>query len=114
MTPRLCLAYTQVKEIVMPTDERPGKKGVYIELPTELLAEVRALAERNGRDFRSEVEHALRRHAAAPPTVRIVVDTPELAAAEVEAGPPKAPYRADGDGIGLHSVPKKSRTKKQQ
>lgn len=71
----------------MPADDRPGRKGVYIELPVEVLAEVRALAEQNGRDFRSEVEHALRRHLAAPPTVRVVVDTPLLDAVVLgEAG----------------------------
>lgn len=94
----------------MPADDRPGRKGVYIELPVELLAQVRELAERNGRDFRSEVEHALQRHLAAPPTVRVVVDTPGLPAAEVEAESPTPQYPEDAPAIGHRpTTPKKAR-----
>lgn len=94
----------------MPAEDRPGRKGVYIELPVELLAQVRELAERNGRDFRSEVEHALQRHLAAPPTVRVVVDTPHLPAAEVESESPKSEYRSDDAAVASRKpTPKKPR-----
>jgi hypothetical protein len=94
----------------VPAVDRPGKKGVYFELPVELVAELRGLAERNGRDLRSEVEHALRRHLAAPPTVRVVVDTPDLPAAEVMAESPTPQYADDAPAIGHRKpTPKKAR-----
>lgn len=98
----------------MPAEDRPGRKGVYIELPVEVLAEVRALAERNGRDFRSEVEHALRRHLAAPPTVRVLIDTPDLPSAELEGKPTTKAYQPQDAAVG-HPRPagKKGRAKKQ-
>lgn len=99
----------------MPADDRPGRKGVYIELPVDLLAEVRALAERNGRDFRTEVEHALRRHLAAPPTVRVVVDTPDLPAAEVMTESPIPQYPEDAPAVGHRKpTPKKARQVKKK
>lgn len=82
----------------MPSDRRPGRQGVYVELPPELIAQVRELAGRNLRDFRSEVQHALERHLAAPPTVRVVVDTPALPPAEVEGE--GGAYAGEGDGVG--------------
>lgn len=83
----------------MPSDDRPGRKGVYVELPLDLLEAVRRLAERNGRGFRDEVQHALERHLEAPPTVRIVIDTPALAATEVPQASQAVEYGAESDAV---------------
>jgi hypothetical protein len=98
----------------MPTDERPGRKGVYVELPLELLEEVRRLAEANGRGFRDEVQHALERHLAAPPTVRVVIDTPDLPPAEVEVSGGQVTYGSGNQGVGHHrpSPAKRGKAKK--
>jgi hypothetical protein len=51
----------------MPSVERPGKKALYVELPDELDAALRALAERRGTKVSAEVRDAIRRHLAYPP-----------------------------------------------
>ena len=51
----------------MPSVERPGKKGVYVELPEKLLKDARAFAEARGESFAFVVTEALRRHMAYPP-----------------------------------------------
>lgn len=67
----------------MPKIE-PGEEGLYIALPSLLAAELRELAQANGRAIRYEVEHALRRHLAAPPRLVVrelptsVVEPPEV------------------------------------
>lgn len=48
-----------------------NRQMVNVELPPELIDEVRRLARAAGRTFRAEVELALRRHAAAPPVVTV-------------------------------------------
>jgi hypothetical protein len=49
-----------------------------------LVAEMEALAKANGRSLVDEVVHARRRHLAQPPTVRVVVEEPKLAPAEID------------------------------
>jgi hypothetical protein len=58
------------EEVPMPTDKRPGKKGVYFEFPDEFLREFRAFVD--AFPLGTATEHvllALRRHMATPPTV---------------------------------------------
>ena len=66
----------------MPSNERKNK-GVYLELPQDLLEQTRALAASIGRPWTAEVIHALRRHLAVPPELAV----PQLpqAAASPEA-----------------------------
>lgn len=66
----------------------PGTRQVGLDLPLDLIDAVITLAEANGRRIRDEVIHALQRHLAAPPVVR--VETPDMPPAEVVA-PPKKP-----------------------
>lgn len=68
----------------MPKIE-PGEEGLYIALPSLLVAELKALAQANGRAIRYEVEQAIRRHLAAPP----VLVVPPLPPAAIEAGAAK-------------------------
>jgi hypothetical protein len=70
----------------MPAKSRkkPGWVGVFFEAPEALVEQLRQLAVANGRDFRDELVHAVARHLAAPPTVRIIVDEPALAPVKVE------------------------------
>lgn len=74
----------------MPTTPRKNK-GTYVELPGDVIEGLKALAEGNRRTFRDELEHAARRHLAAPPRVEIIVHEPPVPAAtvKVEAGQPK-------------------------
>src|SRR5262249_38675012 len=62
-------------------------------------------AERNGRTFRQEIEHACRRHLAAPPVVTI--STPALPAAEVAPIAPRPrPRKTSSDsGLSAHQDP---------
>jgi len=71
----------------MATKSTPpaGCRQVNLELPIELLEQVIELAERNSRRMKDEFVHALQRHLAAPPVVRI--ETPELGPAEVVERP---------------------------
>jgi hypothetical protein len=84
----------------MPIRPSSAVKGVYIELAPELTAQVKALAERNGRGFAAEVRHALLRHLAAPPVVTVHVDTPPLpdvpAPEPVKKGRPKKVHSKGG------------------
>ncbi|WP_439628903.1 hypothetical protein [Gemmata sp.] len=50
----------------MPSNPRKNK-GVYMELPPDLVEQVKALAERRGHTFKDEVIEGLRRHVAYPP-----------------------------------------------
>lgn len=64
----------------------PRMRAGYRQLATLVTAEameaIEAVAAQTGRSIAEEVNHALLRHAAAPPSVR--VDTPPLPPAEVE------------------------------
>jgi len=51
----------------MPSQIRPGKKALYVELPDELDAELRAYCDRFGLKLADEVRLAIRRHLANPP-----------------------------------------------
>ena len=70
-------------------ETKPGRRGRFVELAEGLDAAMVALAEANGRTYREELEHAIARHLEAPPVCRVVVDTPPMPPAEVEAGSPK-------------------------
>lgn len=69
----------------MPTRPTKGLVGKFIELDPAVIAEIEDLADRNDRSFRDEVEHALRRHAAQPPTITVTV--PPLLPAKTEDQP---------------------------
>lgn len=77
----------------MPQRAPSGSRGVYVALPEDLIAALRALAGRNKRPFRAEMIHALQRHLEAPPTVSVSVEvnTPPLSpeVVRVEEPPPK-------------------------
>jgi hypothetical protein len=80
----------------MPKRPSQGVKNVNVELPPDLIEEVRALAEKNGRPFREEVESALRRHLKAPPKVKVIEEAPPLPAATLTrpgAGRPRGRRR---------------------
>jgi hypothetical protein len=54
----------------MPSVQRKGKTGVYVELPDDLLARAKAFAEGRGEKFTAVVREALERHLAYPPPPR--------------------------------------------
>lgn len=62
----------------MPT-AREGEQYYTVALPVEVLEGLRELAKQNRRSLRDELEHAARRHLAAPPV------TPEPVAPELPA-----------------------------
>ena len=64
---------------------KADSEGVYFELSRALAADMKALAERNGRSFRDEMTSAVKRHLATPPVV-VPVEPPALAAELVPAG----------------------------
>ena len=72
----------------MPKGKRTGK-GIYIELPPQLVERVKELAERNRRGFKDEIQHAIERHLGAPPEVTVRVDVPPLAPAALPDPPPR-------------------------
>ena len=69
---------------------RSGYRQLSVLVPDETYLAVQALAEQLGRSMAAEVEHALRRHVAAPPRA-VAVETPELA--DVPAPPARRPGR---------------------
>ena len=79
----------------MPIRPSTKAKGVYVEFDPERLERLRALAERNCRTFREEVEHAVQRHLDAPPVIKVVrtEETPELLPAEVGVREGQRPRR---------------------
>lgn len=73
----------------MPRQKKPGRTGVYIEFEDGLLVRIRALAGKNGRTIKDEVQHACRRHLTQPPT--LTIEAEELSPAEVVKPAPKRP-----------------------
>jgi hypothetical protein len=67
----------------MPSVERPGKKGIYIELDLELLANAQAFATDRGEKFAHMVAEALRRHMAYPSPPRPILPPSQLPDTEV-------------------------------
>lgn len=67
----------------MPSQPRPGKKALYVELTDELDAELRAYCEGRGLKLADEVRLAIRRHLANPPP-STVPPLPPLPPATVE------------------------------
>jgi hypothetical protein len=55
---------------------KAGHTQVAVMLTDEVVASLEALAERTGRSFTAELQHAAERHAADPPAVHIT--TPPL------------------------------------
>ena len=51
----------------MPAVKRPGKVGLYVELPEALNEELRAYCERTGSGVAEQVRLAIRRHLTYPP-----------------------------------------------
>lgn len=51
----------------MPSEARPGKKALYVELPDDLDEAFRAYCEGRGLKLADEVRMAIRRHLANPP-----------------------------------------------
>lgn len=66
--------------------KRPGKTGVFVELPDDLLAELDVMCGTLPLGNRTDhIRLAIRRHIDCPPTVT----TPQLPPILVEAEPPK-------------------------
>jgi hypothetical protein len=55
----------------MPSKPRPGKKGVYVELPEELDAAFRRYCEERGAKLADEIRMAIRRHLQNPPPAEV-------------------------------------------
>jgi hypothetical protein len=73
------------REVAMPSVDRPGKRGMYVELPEDLDAEFRAFVEKYPLGTISQhVVLAIRRHMASPPAVEVA----KLPAVKVQAPPP--------------------------
>lgn len=78
----------------MPTKPRSGVKSLYVELPEAIDKALRALADGNGRGVKDELLHAIERHLAAPPVVR--VETPAMPAAVIDPAPARPAARPRG------------------
>lgn len=88
----------------MPTKPRPGKKGLYVELPTDLDEQLRTYCEKWGLKIADEVRLAIRRHLQNPP--------PQ---AEVPPLPPvPAPRPAGGEGSESTAKPKPAKKGKKK
>lgn len=74
----------------MPKRPSKGVKGAYIEFVPDLLADMKALAGRNRRTLREEMESACRRHLAAPPIVTLTVSEEAADLPEEEVRVPAA------------------------
>lgn len=62
----------------MPKKPTRGLRGYHLEMEEDVMERVRELAQANGRPLRDEVTHALLRHLASPPIVRVEVDAREM------------------------------------
>lgn len=73
--------------------KRPSKDvvGKYIEMRPDLAERMTALCQGNGRTFREELEHAMKRHLETPPVIVRTVTVPDLPPAEVQQPPPPEP-----------------------
>jgi phenylpyruvate tautomerase PptA (4-oxalocrotonate tautomerase family) len=68
---------------------RDGYRQLATQLPIEVVSGLERLAEANNRSLVDELTHAARRHLAAPPTVRVVIEEPALPRAMVEREAPE-------------------------
>jgi hypothetical protein len=75
----------------MPTQPRPGKKGLYVELPNDLDTALRSYCEQRGLKLADEVRLAIRRHLANPPKPAEVPPLPPISAPEPTAEQKPAP-----------------------
>lgn len=66
----------------MPSAPRPGKKGLYVELPEELDTAFRSYCEGRGVKIADELRLAIRRHMANPPPISEPPPLPPLAPPE--------------------------------
>lgn len=69
---------------------RPGKVGVYVELPIELRDRFKAFCKNRGEDFAAHVRQALERHLAYPPQVAEPTPLPDAPPAKKRGRPRKA------------------------
>jgi hypothetical protein len=74
----------------MPSVERPGKKGVYIEFDLDFLSTAQGFAESRGESFKEVVMQAIRRHMANPPPPPVPVTPPPLVPLPPVASPATA------------------------
>ena len=86
----------------MPKRPMKGTKAVTLEIPEELLTQVKTFAERRDERFREVVVEALRRHLAYPPP-------PPAPPAPL---PPPAPHIVGSTEAGKEEKPAKKRVKK--
>lgn len=63
----------------MPSKQRPGKRGLYVELPEEMDRQLRLRCERIGAKIADEVRAAIGRHLAYPPPVHAYAPLPDAA-----------------------------------
>jgi predicted DNA-binding protein len=68
---------------------RPGKIGVYVELPIELRDRFKAFCKDRGEDFAAHVRQAMERHLKYPPPVAEVEPLPVDDVASRKRGRPK-------------------------
>lgn len=69
-----------------------GLKSLGVQVEESIAEQFELLARKNGRSFRAELESAMKRHLANPPTVT-PVEPPALPPAGVEPGPKKGRKR---------------------
>ncbi len=78
----------------MPEVKREGQRPRYIDVDAVLDARFAKLAASNGRSYKDELHHAMRRHLAQPPKVRLVVEETPLVSDDVKPAPPKKGRRS--------------------
>ncbi|HEV3436898.1 MAG TPA: hypothetical protein VG122_06045 [Gemmata sp.] len=80
----------------MPSVERPGKKGVYIEFELDFLLTAQEFAKSRSESFKEVVVQALTRHMANPPPPPVplppppITPLPPVTASEPVTGKPAA------------------------
>ena len=65
-------------------------RPLYLELDEAIRSAIDALAARNGRSVKAEIQHALARHLAAPPVVTMTTPPMPPASAVVQPEPTPA------------------------
>lgn len=83
-----------LEDVPMPSVPRKDK-GIYFEIPLDLIDAFKELSVRARRTLKEEVVHAMQRHLESPPLVIYKMETPELKPAKVEIEKPR-PRRGPG------------------
>jgi hypothetical protein len=60
----------------MPSVKRPGRTGVYLDLPTDLVERFRAFVRGRGEPLTAHVARAMERHLRHPPPAPALTDPP--------------------------------------